>query len=108
MHHGIGMPAPVEGHDPRLGLFAAVSTRAPGGTLEMRPEQKLTRAEAIAGFTRDAAYAAFLERELGTIEVGKRADFTVFDRDLSVCTEDELLEAKVLLTVIGGEVVYPR
>jgi len=103
-----GSDFPVEGHDPRLGLFAAVTTRAPGGDVEMRPDQKLTAAEAIAGFTRQAAYAAFLERELGTIAAGKRGDFTVFDRDLTTCPADEILQAKVLLTVIGGEVVYPR
>lgn len=109
---GLPMPCgsdfPVESHDPRLGLFAAVTTRAPGGRVEMRPEQKLSRAEAIRGFTLDAAFAGFLERELGTIEAGKRADFTIFDRDLTACSEDEILLAKVLLTVIGGEVVYPR
>jgi len=103
-----GSDFPVEGHDPRLGLFAAVTTRAPGGAQEMRPEQKLSRAEAIAGFTRAAAYAAFLEHEVGTIEPGKRADFTVFDRDLTACAEDEILQADVLLTVIGGRVVYAR
>jgi predicted amidohydrolase YtcJ len=48
----------------------------------------------------------FLEAELGTIEVGKLADYTVFDRDLRTCPEDEIREAKVLLTVIGGLVVY--
>ncbi|MEZ5962382.1 MAG: amidohydrolase family protein [Planctomycetota bacterium] len=103
-----GTDFPVEGHDPRLTLFAAVTTRAPGGEVEMRPEQKLSRREALAGMTRDAAYAAFLERELGAIEPGMRADFTVFDRDPLVCAEDEILHMKVLLTVIGGEVVYPR
>lgn len=112
--HALGLPVafgsdfPVEGHDPRLGLFAAVTTRVPGSARELRPDQKLDRAAALRGFTRDAAYAAFLERELGTIEVGKRADYTVFDRDLTTCPEDEILQAKVLLTVIGGEVVYPR
>jgi predicted amidohydrolase YtcJ len=103
-----GSDFPVEGHDPRLGLFAAVTTRAPGGSVAMRPDQKLSRAEAIAGFTAHAAYAAFLEHELGTVAPGKRADFTVFDRDLTACPEDEILQAKVLLTVIGGEVVHPR
>ena len=47
----------------------------------------------------------FAEKRTGTIEIGKRADFTVFDRDLLTCSEDELLTAKrVLLTVVAGVV----
>ena len=43
---------------------------------------------------------------LGTIEVRKYADYTVFDRNLLTCSEAELLSAKILLTVIGGRIVY--
>lgn len=103
-----GSDFPVESPDPRLGLFAAVTTRSlrggpPGG---YRPDQKLSREQAIRGFTLHAAHAMFAEQRLGTIEVGKIADFTVFDRDLRTCPEDEIPVAKVLLTVIGGQVVY--
>jgi predicted amidohydrolase YtcJ len=110
--HELGLPVafgsdfPVEGHDPRLGLYAAVTTRPAAGGDELRPDQKLSRERAIAGFTADAAFAAFAERDLGTVEPGKRADFTVVDRDLLACPERDLLAARVLLTVIGGEVVY--
>ena len=48
----------------------------------------------------------FAEAELGTIEAGKLADFTVFDRNLLTCGDDDLLTAKVLLTIVGGRVVY--
>jgi predicted amidohydrolase YtcJ len=103
-----GSDFPVESADPRKGLFAAVTTRPErGGPAEgFRPDQKLSRAEAIAGFTQHAAYARFAERELGTIEAGKLADLTVFDRDLLTCTDDELRTAKVVLTIVGGRVVY--
>ena len=47
-----------------------------------------------------------MEDELGTIEVGKLADFTVFDRDLMTVPEAEILDAKTLMTVVHGEVVY--
>lgn len=112
--HGLGVIVPfgsdfpVESADPRRGLFAAVTTRGvPGGPEGgFRPDQKLSREQAIRGFTLHAAYAMFGEHELGTIEVGKFADLTVFDRDLRTCTEAELLSAKVLLTVVGGQVVY--
>ena len=46
------------------------------------------------------------EQRLGTIELRKYADLTVFDRDLLTCSDAELLEAKVLLTVVGGRIVY--
>ncbi|MBL8736149.1 MAG: amidohydrolase [Planctomycetes bacterium] len=103
-----GSDFPVESVDPRRGLFAAVTTRGVGGAPGpgFRPEQRLSREQAIRGFTLHAAHASFAERDLGTLEVGKVADLTVFDRDLRSCSDDDLLEAKVLLTVIGGQVVY--
>lgn len=104
-----GSDFPVESVDPRRGLFAAVTTRAPGGGGPpggFRPEQRLSREQALRGFTLHAAHGMFAEERLGTIELGKVADLTVFDRDLRTCSEDELLTAKVLLTVVGGQVVY--
>ena len=101
-----GSDFPVESVDPRMGLYAAVTTRAPSGGPELRPDQKLSRERALRGFTYDAAYGMHREQRLGTIEVRKYADLTVFDRDLRTCPEAELLEAKVLLTVVGGRIVY--
>ena len=72
----------------------------------LRPDQQLGRERALRGFTFDAAYGMHAERRLGTIEVRKYADLTVFDRDLRTCSEQELLSAKVLLTVVGGRIVY--
>ncbi|MCB9878270.1 MAG: amidohydrolase [Planctomycetes bacterium] len=110
--HALGLPVPfgsdfpVESVDPRKGFYAAATTRAEGGDVELRPDQKLSRAEVIRGFTAHAAYGMFAENVLGTIEADKLADFTVFDRSLLTCSDAELLTAKVLLTVIGGRVVY--
>jgi predicted amidohydrolase YtcJ len=70
------------------------------------PEQKLTREQALALFTSSAAYAAFQEDDLGTIEAGKLADFTVFDIDLMTVPEAEILDAKTVMTVVGGKIVY--
>lgn len=102
-----GSDFPVEAADPRHGWYAAATTRQPWSDgPELRPEQKLSRSEILRRFTADAAWAAFQERDLGVIEPGKYADFTVFDRDLTTCDDEDLLRAEVLLTVIGGEVVY--
>jgi predicted amidohydrolase YtcJ len=111
LRHGVVVPFgsdfPVEPVDPRLGLHAATTTRGPGSPpAGWRPDQKLSREEALRGFTLHAAWAMHAEAELGTIEPGKIADFTVWDRDLRTCSDDELLRAKVLLTVVAGRVVY--
>jgi predicted amidohydrolase YtcJ len=112
--HGLGVVVPfgsdfpVESVDPRKGLFAAVTTRGERGGPDAgyRPDQKLSREDALRGFTLHAAHGMHAERDLGTIEAGKRADVTVFDRDLRTCSDAELLQAKVLLTVVGGQVVW--
>jgi len=103
-----GSDFPVESHNPFLGFYAAVSRqdvegRPAGGWL---PEQRLTREEALRAFTLDAAYAAFEEADKGSLEVGKRADFIVVDRDVMTCPDSEIPGTKVLRTVIGGETVF--
>ncbi|HEU4521438.1 MAG TPA: amidohydrolase family protein, partial [Thermoanaerobaculia bacterium] len=70
------------------------------------PEQRLTLAEAIRGFTKDAAFAAFEETSRGTIEPGKLADLTIVEGDLFAVPASELDDVRVLYTVVGGEVVY--
>jgi len=56
--------------------------------------------------TVDAAYAAFEEKERGTIATGQRADFTVLSADIITIPEPEILKTRCLLTIVGGEVVY--
>src|ERR1700694_4562862 len=70
------------------------------------PGQKLTLAEAIRGFTKDAAYAAFEEKSRRTIEPGKLADLTIIEGDLFSMPQAELFKARVRYTVVGGEIVY--
>jgi predicted amidohydrolase YtcJ len=56
----------------------------------------------------DGAYAEFEEKFKGSIEVGKAADFTVYDKNIMEIPEDEILQTKVQLTVVGGKVVYKK
>lgn len=73
------------------------------------PSQKLSRREALRGFTSDAAYASFDEDQLGRISVGGLADFLIIDRDIldpTDCATDEILDTQVLSTFLGGEQVY--
>jgi predicted amidohydrolase YtcJ len=106
----LGSDFPVESADPRLGLYAAVTRQdkngqPPGGWL---PGERLTRDEALAGFTADAAWSLFLDREVGTLEVGKRADLTVFGRDPLRVAEREIPDAPVDLTLVDGQIAYQR
>jgi predicted amidohydrolase YtcJ len=106
----LGSDFPVEQADPRLGLYAAVTRqdlqgRPDGGWL---PGERLTREEALRGFTLDAAWSLFLEKEVGSLEVGKRADLVVFARDWMTLPETEIPKAEVDLTLVDGEVVYDR
>jgi hypothetical protein len=105
-----GTDAPVEPVDPMACFFASVSRQTlqgvpPGG---YEGSQRMSRAEALRSYTLDAAYGAFREADLGSIEVGKWADLTVFDQDLMTVPEEALLNTQVEMTIIDGKVVYQR
>lgn len=70
------------------------------------PSEALTRAEALKGMTLDPAFASFSERELGSLELGKKADFVVLDQDIMQVDMSKVLSTKVEATVIDGEVLY--
>jgi predicted amidohydrolase YtcJ len=106
----LGSDFPVESADPRLGLYAAVtrqdlSGKPVGGWL---PGERLTRAEALRGFTLDAAWSLFLDKEIGSLEVGKRADLVVFGRDPMTVPEIEIPKAEIDYTLVDGAIVYER
>jgi predicted amidohydrolase YtcJ len=105
-----GSDAPVEKGDPRIEFYAAVARKDLQGKSgpDWHPEQKVTRAEALKMFTLWPAYASFREKELGTIEPGKLADFTAFSADIMTIPEAEILKVQPALTVIGGKVAYQR
>ncbi|PYQ32889.1 MAG: hypothetical protein DMF57_11310 [Acidobacteria bacterium] len=99
---------PVEAVNPFFGIYAAVTRQDQKGWPAggWYPDQKLTLAEAIRGFTSDAAYAAFEETSRGTIEPGKLADFTILEGNVYTMPQSELFKAKVRYTVVGGEIVF--
>ena len=104
----LGSDFPVEEVNPFFGIYAAVTRQDQKGWPAggWYPDQKLTLAEAIRGFTSDAAYAAFEESSRGTIEAGKLADLTIVEGELYAMPQSELFKAKVRYTVVGGEIVY--
>jgi len=89
-----GSDFPVEEVNPLLGLDSAVNRGS------WYPEQKVTLDEAVAAFTTGAAYAVHEEAQ-----AGRRADLTIFDAKL---TPTDLPKRKVLMTMVGGEIVFER
>jgi predicted amidohydrolase YtcJ len=105
-----GSDAPVESGDPIEEFYAAVVRRSRDGFADAswHRESRVTREEALAMLTSAPAFAAFQEKERGSIEPGKQADFTIVSADLMSVPEDEILATRVVMTIIAGEVVYER
>jgi predicted amidohydrolase YtcJ len=101
-----GTDYPVEPISPFPGVYAAITRMNLDGTKTYFPEQKLTVNEAVAAYTTGSAYAEFEERDKGLLERGMLADFIVLDRDLMKASPREILQTKVLRTVVGGKTVY--
>ena len=96
--------------DPLYGIYAGVTRRTldgahPGGWV---PEQRITVEEALTAYTRAAAYAAFREDDLGTLEPGKYADLVVLSGDLRTTPPEQLDRVRVDLTMVGGRIVFRR
>ncbi|HZW10262.1 MAG TPA: amidohydrolase [Phycisphaerales bacterium] len=103
-----GSDFPVESHNPFLGIYAAITRQNGDGQPQggFHPDERLTREEAVRAFTLGAAYAAFWDERIGTLEGGKLADFIVLDRDIMTCDAAEIPQTRVLKTYSFGELVY--
>lgn len=103
-----GSDFPIESADPRLGLAAAEARRPDGASAPFLPEERVTRAEALAAFTRGAAYAAFVEDRRGMIREGFDADLTLFGLDVASVPVEGLATIPVTHTIVAGRVVHER
>lgn len=103
-----GSDFPVEEPNPLWGFYAAITRQdregnPPGGWF---PEQRMSRQEALESWTIVGAFAAFEENEKGSLRPGKLADFILVSEDLMQAEPRRILGARVLLTVVGGEIVH--
>ncbi len=101
-----GSDAPVEPFAPLPGIFAAVTRRRADGSPGPEgwyPEGRLDMETTLRAFTQGPAYAAGWEHDLGMLAPGYLADLIVLDRDLYTISPDEILETRVLGTMVGGE-----
>ena len=113
LEHGaplaFGSDAPVESPNPFWGLHAAVTRRRADdspGEEGWYPEQRLTMAEALAGYTSGPAYAAYMEDRLGQLAPQYLADLIVLDKDIFSCNPNDLLTLESSATMIGGNWVW--
>jgi predicted amidohydrolase YtcJ len=100
----VAPPTPLEG------IYAAVTRRTlddahPGGWV---PEQRITVEEALVAYTRSAAFASFEEDSKGTLQAGRLADLVVLDRNLLRVAPESIRDARVVMTVVGGMVVWEQ
>jgi predicted amidohydrolase YtcJ len=102
-----GSDAPVEDVDPIACFYASVTRELPSGAIFF-PEQRMTREQALRSYTLNAAYAAFEEHIKGSLSPRKLADIAVLSEDIMTCPDEEILKAKVVYTIVGGEVLYKR
>ena len=105
-----GSDWPVVSIDPRLGLNMAVNRTTvegepAGGWI---PGERLSMVEAIDAYTSGAAYAEFAENDKGQLRPGMLADITIFDRDVLSMPANEIMNAQVQTTIVGGNVVFRR
>jgi predicted amidohydrolase YtcJ len=103
-----GTDYPVEPIDPFRGLYASVTREFAAGGPDggWIPAEKITIEQAITAYTKDAAYAEFEDRRKGTLAPGMLGDVVVLDRDLTAVAPAELLETKVLYTIVDGRIRY--
>jgi predicted amidohydrolase YtcJ len=87
-------------------LSWAITGRMVGGEVVLNQKQRLSRQEALVAHTRSNAYLLFQEKQLGSIEVGKRADLAVLDRDYLTVPDDQIKDIRSVMTIVHGRIAY--
>ncbi len=103
----LGSDYPVVGIEPMNGIYAAVTRKGFDGSDEgENPWEKITLAQALKGYTLDAARAYGLENDTGSLEAGKYADVVILDNDPFTMNEKELYKVRTAMTVFEGKICY--
>jgi predicted amidohydrolase YtcJ len=104
----IGAIDSVNPYHPFLAMWVALTRQAKWYEGQLHSEEALSREQVIRFYTWNNAYLMKLEDQIGSLEVGKRADFVVVDRDLLTCPVDEVRDTQVLATYLNGRPVFER
>jgi predicted amidohydrolase YtcJ len=104
----IGARRAINSYDPFLGMATTVTRNARWFDHPLHPEEALSREQMIRMYTINNAYLLFKEHQVGSLEVGKFADFILIDTDVLTCPAEKIAETKVLKTYLGGKQVFGR
>lgn len=111
----IGTDCPVESFDPFPNLFCAVTRSTlpviskdneKPPAISLNPDEALTMSEAVSAYTADSAYASFDEHNKGLLKPGQYADLIMLSRNIFCLKPEELLKTEVVMTVLGGKIIY--
>lgn len=103
-----GTDVPVEEIDPIKNFYATVTRTRTDNGMTFFVENKMSREQALKSYTIDAAYAGFEEEIKGSLEAGKLADMVLLSKNLLTCKDEDILQAKVLKTIVGGKIKYQQ
>lgn len=102
-----GTDSPVESLSTMENFYAAVTRKLSNG-VTFYPEEKMNRMDALKSYTINGAYAAFEEDIKGSLETGKLADIVVLSKDILTIPESEILNTKIIYTIVGGKLLYEK
>ena len=102
----IGSLRAINPYHPFLGMWVTITRRARGYEGQLHPAQALDRLQALRFYTINNAYLMFTEKDTGSIEAGKFADFIVIDRNYLTCPVDAIRHIKVRETWLAGRKVF--
>jgi len=98
----------INRYSPFLGIWTALARQPRWTDKPLHPEQRITREQAIRLYTINNAYLTFEEKQKGSLEPGKLADFIILDKDILTCALDEIKDIAVQATYLGGKAVFER
>ena len=104
----IGSLRSINPYNPFLGMWTAITRRAKWYDGQLHPEETLSREQAIRFYTISCALALFQEKDTGSLEEGKLADFIILDTDLLTCPVEAIKDAQVFKTYLNGQLVFER
>lgn len=104
----LGTDFPIDSLNPLQQIYRAVTRIDSGGEVVWNAKERISLSEALKAYTYGSAFGTFREHELGTLEVGKLADIVVLDQNLFDITPQDIVQAKVHLTISDGKIVFNR
>jgi predicted amidohydrolase YtcJ len=104
----IGSMRAINPYNPFYGMWVTLARQPRWTNQALHPEERITREQAIKLYTINNAYLMFSEKQKGSLEAGKLADFIVLEQDILTIPVEQVKDITVATTYVGGKKVYPR